>query len=131
MKSIILGIIGTLITLYTFLIGVDILVFQINKNEMEKQVSRIVKHVLEEEYLKDDEATVRQMLIEEIRSSLSSGDTVQIEVKGMDLQKGLLSVRVVQYVRMLNGKEREIVVEKTAIIERSTWSEIDLGGELN
>lgn len=131
MKSIILGIIGTLITLYTFLIGVDILVFQINKNEMEKQVSRIVKHVLEEEYLEDDEATVRQMLIEEIRSSLSSGDTVQIEVKGMDLQKGLLSVRVVQYVRMLNGKEREIVVEKTAIIERSTWSEIDLGGELN
>ena len=131
MKSIILGIIGTLITLYTFLIGVDILVFQINKNEMEKQVSRIVKHVLEEEYLKDDEATVRQMLIEEIRSSLSSGNTVQIEVKGMDLQKGLLSVRVVQYVRMLNGKEREIVVEKTAIIERSMWSEIDLGGELN
>lgn len=131
MKSIILGIIGTLITLYTFLIGVDILVFQINKNEMEKQVSRIVKHVLEEEYLEDDEATVRQMLIEEIRSSLSSGDTVQIEVKGMDLQKGLLSVRVVQYVRMLNGKEREIVVEKTAIIERSMWSEIDLGGELN
>ena len=131
MKSIILGIIGTLITLYTFLIGVDILVFQINKNEMEKQVSRIVKHVLEEEYLKDDEATVRQMLIEEIRSSLPSGDTVQIEVKGMDLQKGLLSVRVVQYVRMLNGKEREIVVEKTAIIERSMWSEIDLGGELN
>ncbi len=131
MKSIILGIIGTLITLYTFLIGVDILVFQINKNEMEKQVSRIVKHVLEEEYLEDDEATVRQMLIEEIRSSLSSGNTVQIEVKGMDLQKGLLSVRVVQYVRMLNGKEREIVVEKTAIIERSMWSEIDLGGELN
>ena len=131
MKSIILGIIGTLITLYTFLIGVDILVFQINKNEMEKQVSRIVKHVLEEEYREDDEATVRQMLIEEIRSSLSSGDTVQIEVKGMDLQKGLLSVRVVQYVRMLNGKEREIVVEKTAIIERSMWSEIDLGGELN
>ena len=131
MKSIILGIIGTLITLYTFLIGVDILVFQINKNEMEKQVSRIVKHVLEEEYLEDDEATVRQMLIEEIRSSLSSGDTVQIEVKGMDLQMGLLSVRVVQYVRMLNGKEREIVVEKTAIIERSMWSEIDLGGELN
>lgn len=131
MKSIILGIIGTLITLYTFLIGVDILVFQINKNEMEKQVSRIVKHVLEEEYREDDEAAVRQMLIEEIRSSLSSGDTVQIEVKGMDLQKGLLSVRVVQYVRMLNGKEREIVVEKTAIIERSMWSEIDLGGELN
>lgn len=131
MKSIILGIIGTLITLYTFLIGVDILVFQINKNEMEKQVSRIVKHVLEEEYREDDEATVRQMLIEEIRSSLSSGDTVQIEVKGMDLQKGLLSVRVVQYLRMLNGKEREIVVEKTAIIERSMWSEIDLGGELN
>ena len=131
MKSIILGIIGTLITLYTFLIGVDILVFQINKNEMEKQVSRIVKHVLEEEYREDDEATVRQMLIEEIRSSLSAGDTVQIEVKGMDLQKGLLSVRVVQYVRMLNGKEREIVVEKTAIIERSMWSEIDLGGELN
>ena len=71
------------------------------------------------------------MLIEEIISSLPSGDTVQIEVKGMDLQKGLLSVRVVQYVRMLNGKEREIVVEKTAIIERSMWSEIDLGGELN
>jgi len=73
MKSIILGIIGTLITLYTFLIGVDILVFQINKNEMEKQVSRIVKHVLEEEYLKDDEATVRQMLIEEIRAHYLQG----------------------------------------------------------
>lgn len=131
MKSIVLGMIGIFITLYTVFIGIDILVLQTSKNEMEKQVSRIVKYVLEEEYLAGDEAAVQQILMQEIRNSLSSGEMVKVEVKGIDLQKGLLSVRVTQSLQMLNGKKQEIAVEKTAIIERSLWTLSDLGGELN
>ena len=119
MKNVILGMIGILVTLYTLQIGLNILYFQTQKNQLEKQVSRIVKHTLEAEYGTGDEAVVKQMLIQEMKEAISDYEgNLEIEVQGMDLQKGLLSVRVTKRVEMLNGKEKTVVVEKTAIMER-------------
>ncbi len=119
MKSIILGIIGVFITLYTMLIGLNILSFQTQKNELEKHVSRIVKNTLEAEYQTGEEEFVKQMLLQEITEAVSTNNSiVQVEVNAIDLQKGILSVEVTKRLEMLNGKEKEIVIEKTAIMDR-------------
>ena len=125
MKNIMLGIIGIFVVLYTLQIGLNILFFQTQKNELEKHVSRIVKNTLESELGKDEEAFVKQMLLEELKETLS-GDAgeLEIEIQGIDLQKGFLSVRVVKRVEMLNGKEKTIVVEKTAIVDRMYLSNV-------
>lgn len=121
MKNLILGLIGAFITLYTILIGINLLMIQTRQNEMDRQVSRIVRQVLETQYQTGDEEVVKQMLLQEIRSAISKDKNVRIEILAMDLQKGLLSVKVTQEVKLLNGRKRELVVEKTAIIERATW----------
>lgn len=128
MKNIMLGIIGILITFYTLMIGLNILYFQTQKNQLEKQVSRIVKNTLEAEYQKEDEAFVKQMLLQEIKNSISEKNgELEVEVQGIDLQKGFLSVRVTKRVEMLNGKEKTIVVEKTAIMDRMYVSHAKYG----
>ena len=119
MKNIILGIIGVCVILYTFLVGVDILRYQTSKNKMDKHISRIVENVLEGEYEADNTEIVKQLLTQEIINSISEDGSVTVEVKAIDLKKGLLSVRVTKQLSLLNGKQKRIVVEKTAIIERS------------
>ena len=127
MKNMILGLIGIFITFYTLLIGLNVLYVQTQKNELEKMVSRIVKNTLENEYQKGEAALVEQMLVQELTAVLSTErDRLEIEVQGIDLEKGLLSVKVTKHVEMLNGREKAIVVEKTAIMERDYISGIEL-----
>ena len=121
MKSLILGLIGAFVTLYTFLIGIDMMLMQTSKNEMDRQVSRVVKQALEEGYSAGEEEIVLQLITQELRSIISKGEDVHVEIQAIDLQKGLLSVKVSKQVKLMNGKVRELVVEKTAIIERSMW----------
>ena len=120
MKNIILGVIGIFITFYTLLLGLNILYVQTQKNQLEKHVSRIVKNTLESEYQKGEEAFVEELLLEEITAALSTKNaSLEIKVQGIDLEKGFLSVKVTKQVEMLNGREKTIVVEKTAIMERA------------
>lgn len=126
MKNIIVGLIGIFISLYTLLIGLNILFVQTQKNELEKQVSRIVKNTLENEYQKGEDSFVEQMLVQELVEVLSTERSrLEIEVQGIDLEKGFLSVKVTKHVEMLNGREKTIMVEKTAIMERDYFSSIE------
>lgn len=129
MKNIMLGMIGLFVTLYTLLAGLDILYLQTQKNQLEKHVSRIVKNTLEMQYQTGEEEIVEAMLLQEIREAVSSKNaTLEVEVQGIDLQKGLLSVKVTKHVEMLNGREKTIVVEKTAILERAYISNTEYVG---
>lgn len=120
MKNIILGMVGFFVILYTLLIGLNVSYYQTQKNEMEKQVSRIVKNTLEEQFQEGEEAFVEELLLQEITDCISTkGGSLEVLVEAMDLRKGLLSVKVIKRVEMLNGREKEIVVEKTAIVERA------------
>lgn len=126
MKNIILGLIGIFISFYTLLIGLNILFVQTQKNELEKQVSRIVKNTLENEYQKGEDSFVERMLVQELVEVLSTERSrLEIEVQGIDLEKGFLSVKVTKHVEMLNGREKTIMVEKTAIMERDYFSSIE------
>ena len=128
MKNVILGIIGILVTIYTLQIGLNILYVQTQKNQLERHVSRIVKHTLEAEYQKGDASVVIQVLLQELKDAISDKNgNLEIEIQGIDLQKGFLSIRVIKRVEMLNGKEKTVVVEKTAIMDRIYESNANAG----
>ena len=119
MKNILLGCIGALITLYTILIGLNLLSYQTQKNQLENQVSRIVKNTLEAEFGVGEESVVKQMLLQEIRTCISAEeDCLDVEIHAIDLKKGLLSVTVKKQVKLLNGSVKVIEIKKTAIVER-------------
>lgn len=122
MKNVLLGMIGVLIVVYTLLIGLNVLVVQSHKNELERHLSRTIKNVLEGEFQHGDEAAVEQMLKEEISDCISPHAMVAVEIQAIDLQKGILSVKVTETVKTLTGSKKEIVIEKTAILERpAVW----------
>ena len=118
MKNIILGMIGVLVTLYTLLIGLNVLTVQSHKNLIDRHLSRIMKNVLENEFPDGDETVVKQLLQEEIKNSISRNAELEVEVLALDLQKGILSVRVTECIQTVTGEAKEIVVEKTAIMEQ-------------
>lgn len=118
MKNIILGMVGVFITMYTMLVGLNILTIQSHKDQLENHLSRIVKYVLETEYGNSDEDAVKQMLQEEIKNSVSENAKVFVDIQEIDLQKGLLSVKVTEEIHTLTDSKREIVVQKTAIMDR-------------
>lgn len=118
MKNVIIGIIGVLIVLYTTLMGLDVLTIQSHKNQIEKHLSRVVKNILEDEYKSGDEATVKQVLQEEIEDSISRNAELTVEIKALDLQKGILSVKVTGSIPTITGKQKDIQVEKTAFMEQ-------------
>lgn len=119
MKSVMLGMIGFLITIYTLLIGLNVLTIQSHKNQLDRSLSRIIKNVLETEYPYGEGAMVEQMLREEIIASISSKAPISVEIQAIDLQKGVLSVKVTETISTVVGTPREIVMEKTAIVERA------------
>lgn len=119
MKSVMLGMIGFLITIYTLLIGLNVLTIQSHKNQLDRNLSRIIKNVLETEYPYGEGAMVEQMLREEIIASISSKAPISVEIQAIDLQKGVLSVKVTETISTAVGTPREIVMEKTAIVERA------------
>lgn len=119
MKNMILGILGVAVLLYTILTGLNVYTVQVGKNEMDRHISRIVKNVLEEEYQGTDTEVVKEILTEEIVSSLSKNGMVTVDFYAIDLEKGIISVKVTKNLKVWNGRERKIVVEKTAIVERA------------
>ena len=121
MKNIMLGIVSVFVIVYTLLLGLNVLYVQTQKNQLERHVSRIVQNTLEREFQKGEDEVVKQMLQQEIVSTISGDEKVlHVEIQEIDLEKGLLSVKVTKHVEMLNGRKKTIVVEKTAIMERDT-----------
>ena len=129
MKNILLGLIGVMITVYTLLIGLNILTVQSHKNQLERNLSRVVKNVLEGEYEQPSEESILQMIQEEVSDVMQDKGKREVEILTMDLQKGILSVRVTEYITTIVGTQKEIVIEKTALVERS--ADFLIGGEFH
>lgn len=136
MKNIILIVIGVLIALYTITIGFSAFSTQTRKNELENNVSHIVASTLKNYYKNGDEEQIRQEMIDEIEQSLGADANVVIAVRELDLQKGIISVKVEEHFANFNGKEKTLVCEKTVIMEQHMREEETVlvrfmaGGEL-
>lgn len=118
MKNIFLAIVGIFITIYMLLIGANIYSIQTQKNALEKTVSRAVEHALEENYPHGNKEEAVSMIEQEIHTAVSNGNETVVRVQALDLAKGLISVLVVEDIQLITGDVKQIVIEKTAIMER-------------
>ena len=117
-KNIILGTIGVFIIIYVACIGMNIYSLQTHKNELNHVVSRAVEHGLKTGFRTKDEQEVLVELEQEITESLNENSKVSVDVKAIDMQKGLLSVEVTEEFTYITGKEKRISQEKTAIMDQ-------------
>lgn len=118
MKNVILAMLGIAICFYTITIGFSVFSTQTRKNELETSVARIVESTLEENYKEVEEEAILASMIEEITQALGGKEDVTVQVQQMDLQKGIISVRVEESFRQFNGQTKTLSCEKTVIVER-------------
>lgn len=123
MKNIIIGIVGVFVSIYVVCIGLNIYAVQTHQNQLNHTVSRVVENTLKDLYGTEDMAAARNQLINDIKSSLMNEGLIKIEIKQMDLKKGLVQVLVTEEVPMVTGTNKKISVEKTAIMERVLMDE--------
>ncbi len=109
---------GILITVYVVLIGMNIYSLETRKNQLEHVVSRAVEHGLKEGFRTEDEGEVLRKIEQEIIESLDEDSEIQIDVKAMNMQKGLLSIVVTEKFSYITGEEKMISKEKTGIMDQ-------------
>lgn len=111
MKNIFIGIIGLFLTTYVVLAGLNIYRIQTQRIELEETTSRAVLHVLKEYYLSDDVDGVYQDLSKELCDA-------NVVIEDIDLEKGILHVKVTKDIDLLTGGIKQLAFEKVAIMER-------------
>lgn len=123
MKNILLGAIGILVTIYVTLIGMNLYMIQTHKDQLENCFSRILQQAMVDGYNTADDEEITQRIISELAESRNKDSAVQVVIQAMDLKKGLLSVKVTERFLLLTGKEKEITLEKTILMDRIVLNE--------
>jgi hypothetical protein len=118
MKNIILGMIGSLIAVYTFVSCLSIYSISSRKNEMENSIAKVLEQNLREYYGKENGDTdAAKSVKEDLLGGLGSDSTVSIDVLACDMSAGILSVAVKETFTLPGGKEKSVSCEKTIIVE--------------
>lgn len=127
MKNVVLGVVGGFLLLYIAMIGLTIFGIQSRENELENCLSDIVLDEIKLHYIPpvlrepDYEPVSSGVIQKEIRKELqyriTSDSDYSVELLACDMDKGLLSVCVVETYRLPNGKEKRWKYTKTAIID--------------
>ncbi len=130
MKNIILIIIGVMISVYTLGTCLEVVSLEVRKNALEVRVSGVLQQTLEENFGKTDEASVREQLQAALTPEVGTNGRVEVEITGMNLQKGLIQVVVREYFRQFNGRERSIQCHKTVIVEQEMEREEVVAGQI-
>lgn len=115
-KNIIVGIVGIFLAMYVVIIGLNFYTTQNHKNALENKVSRAVKSTLNTMYGTNDTEAALELLKGDILAD--SQRQITININAIDLEKGILSIEVNERFPLITGEEREIVVEKTVIMEK-------------
>ena len=127
MKNIVLGIIGALLCLYTILLGLNVYIIATNQNKLENVTARVVERTLEKEYQKGAADAVKKEVVQNIQDEIlgeyGNNKKIKVKLRAIDLEKGILSVEVKQEFYLLNGRKKEIVIEKTALIDKASTEE--------
>jgi hypothetical protein len=118
MKNIILGMMGCLIAIYTFVSCLSIYSISSRKNEMENCVAQVLEHSLRQYYGQEGgDAEAAQAVREDLLGQLHSESQVQVEIRACDMSAGILSVSVRETFTLPGGQEKTLSCEKTIIVE--------------
>ena len=124
MKNVVFGIIGAFIALYLILISVTIYSVYTRKNKLEHVVSDSIKNTMDTYYdLEKDEAlldsaSVKVIVVEDIEERLCDAPGLSVDVLACDMDKGIISVRVSEKIKLPTGKRKKLWVSKTIIVDR-------------
>ena len=123
MKNILLGASGLLITIYVTLIGMNLYMIQTHKDQLENCFSRILQQALVDGYNTADHEEISQRIISDLAESRNNAGAMQVQIRAIDLKRGVLSVEVTETFSLLTGKEKVITLEKTILMDRIVLNE--------
>ncbi len=123
MKNVVLGIIGTVISIYVLLTGLNVYTFQTFQNQLENSFSRILKETLEDGYASGDSEAAIESMQQSLTKAMSDKGEVFLQIQSFDVEKGILSASVTGKVEPLIGEIKTIVLEKTVIIDKKMLNE--------
>jgi hypothetical protein len=118
MKNVILGMMGCMIAICTFVSCLSIYSISARKNEMENCVAQVLEHNVKQYYRQENGDTaaasqVREALLEQLHSE----SQVSIEILACDMSAGILSVSVKELFTLPGGQKKELSCDKTIIVE--------------
>lgn len=118
MKSLLLAMIASFVTLYALVLGLGWYNTTARYEEMEIMLSQVVRSHLEEGYGKGNDPGREENLISDIRYRMRSNSKIEVIVHEIDYNLGVISVTVRESFVQLNGKEKQLEWKKTAIMDR-------------
>lgn len=127
MKNVILGLVGSLIIVYTVALTLGIYNMNIRKNELENCVSAVLENVLTEYYegylsmneaMIPDANIVSKQVKDNIIQRVKNPEELVVDVIACDIKKGIISVRVNENFGLPGGIRKDISMKKTIIVDR-------------
>lgn len=104
---------------YTVITGLGVYNTDTRYEEMEKALSQVLKQTLEVNYGKQTTEERKEQLVAEIKYRMGSDSEVEVVIHSMNLQKGIISVTVIESFTQLNGQRKQLEWQKTAIVDFS------------
>lgn len=135
MKNVILGIVGSMIVLYTVILSLGIYSVSVREDELDSCVAEVMMTTMKRYYVAEelagvggdmdtvDEGRVREELEKCLRERLHSASEVNITIRECNMTLGILSVSVEEIFMIPNGKKKKILCEKTLIDDRQITEE--------
>ena len=133
MKNVILGIVGSMIVLYTVILALGIYSVSVREDELDSCVAEVMMTTMKRYYVAEelagvggdtvDEGRVKEELEKCLRERLHSASKVNIIIRKCDMKLGILSVCVEETFMIPNGKMKKILCENTLIDDRQITEE--------
>lgn len=131
MKNVILGCVGTAITMYVTLIVLSLYTTYVHQNELDRVLARIMWSTMrnsccmtdafgnqEADMKAADNARVRSDFVKELSEALEEHEKVTIQVLACDMKVGILAAEVSECIPLPGGHEKVIRKSRTIILDR-------------
>lgn len=123
-----MGIISLFVILYTGVIALSIYNVDVRKNQIDNTISEVLYQHLENNYIpevlrsgnsrREIENIGPNVLKKELKERIKFQDRIDINVKTYNLDKGIISIDIIDHYRFFNGKTKDIKSTKTIIVDR-------------
>lgn len=117
MKNLIMGMLCSVMAIYTIVACLSIYSISSRKNELSSCMAQVVRQNLKNCYAKADDGEAEALVRQDLSARLSSDSQVSVSVNACDMTVGILSVSVTEEFILPNGKKKTLQCGKTAIVE--------------
>lgn len=125
MKSIMISFICVLCLLFTVQAHSDITSYSVRKGELQDALGVAMSQTMREYMVQGsygivDEKTFTAAFLRSLLSKVNSDGEITVKIVTLDMEEGFLDVEVIQKYQDYIGKERELKLRRTVILEEPT-----------